>query len=205
MHRFRLVLILLATALALQACSRATSVESTLHTAVPAQPYSRILVLAVSKDLTRRQRFESVTAAALRESGNTAWPSTNYMDSIQELNRETVGAAARKANADAVLVMRIISQDISTEEVESRTGVKTERRSDHVYDFFRYDYNEYQEPGYTLVKNTVTMNSDLYEAAEGELIISVKSVTYEKESEFEIFDEASVAIAKRLQREGMIR
>jgi hypothetical protein len=51
----------------------------------------------------------------------------------------------------------------------------------------------------------VTLSTDIYETGQGDLIYSVETTTYEKESEFEIVDEATRAIGGRLKTDGLVR
>jgi hypothetical protein len=142
---------------------------------------------------------------ALQESGNLAEASIRAMPNGQPLNRDSVTQAMRATEAQAVVVTRLVSREVTAQEVAGRSGVKTRRKDEYAYDFFRYDYKEYEEPGYLVAKNTVTLSTDLYNSGDGALVYSIETTIYEKETEFEIFDEASTAIVRRLRRDGLIR
>jgi hypothetical protein len=54
-------------------------------------------------------------------------------------------------------------------------------------------------------RKTVTLLTDIYETSQGNLVYTVETTTYEKESEYEIVNEATRAIARRLKTNGLIR
>ena len=142
---------------------------------------------------------------ALQATGNVAVSSILSMPASEMLTNDTIAEAVKSAEADAILITRLVSAEITTEEIESRTGVKTTRKNEYVYDFFRYDYNEYEEPEYLIAKKSVVLSTDFYETNEGQLLFSIDTTTYQKETTFEIISESTDAIARRLKREGLVR
>ena len=193
-------------AVTLAACSRPTSLQPTWHAAKGSVgPYAQVLVVGVTSNQNRRRQFEDLLAARLRENGNTAWASSREMAIDEALNRDTVAGAVRKTGASTVVVTRLVNQEVSVDEVGARTGVKTQRKTETAVDFFRYDYNEYEEPGYLVVKTTVTLTTDVYDAADGRLLYSLDSVTFDKETDNEILSELTTAIARQLRRDGLVK
>jgi len=196
----------IAAIIALSACARPTAVSSTWqeHRQSPAHPYDKILVVGISDDSNQRRRFENLMLSRLQKSGTTAWASHQAMQPGTALNRETVAALVEQTGATAVIVTRLADQKISADKVDARTGHKTRRKSANPVNFFRYDYDEYEEPAYLVVKNTVSLTTDLYETKEGRLLYSIETTTYDKESGLEIIDEATSAIVGRLRRDGLV-
>ena len=203
MHR---LLIAVCATLLLGACSRPTEVSSTWHESPTAsRPYGKILVVGISADPRQRRRFENTLASKLEARGVTAWPSHQAMDADLEVNREAVLKIVASTGADAVIVSRLVNQEISTQEFADRTGIKTRRKTGTAIDFFRYDYDEYHEPAYLEVRTTVTLSTDVYETPRAELVYSLQTTTFDKESGFEILEEATTSIVKRLRRDRLIR
>jgi hypothetical protein len=199
-------LLLAATLSFAASCATPTKLSSTWHDqATVGDPFATLLVVGVSDDSGRRRRFEALMVQALQESGNLAEASIRAMPNGQPLNRDSITEAMRATEAQAVVVTRLVSREVTAQEVAGRSGVKTRRKDEYAYDFFRYDYKEYEEPGYLVAKNTVTLSTDLYNSGDGALVYSIETTIYEKETEFEIFDEASTAIVRRLRRDGLIR
>ncbi len=197
---------LIAVFLLSAACSKPTTVSSVWHEQRQASgPYTKIMVVGISADATQRRRFEVGMVQALQATGNVAVSSILSMPASEMLTNDTIAEAVKSAEADAILITRLVSAEITTEEIESRTGVKTTRKNEYVYDFFRYDYNEYEEPEYLIAKKSVVLSTDFYETNEGQLLFSIDTTTYQKETTFEIISESTDAIARRLKREGLVR
>jgi hypothetical protein len=192
---------------ALLGCSQPTRVTSTWAEQEPpdSRTFEKILVVGVTTNANRRRSFEDAVVDHLKARGNNAWASSRVMDVSATLDRESIGQAAESVGADALIATRLISRKVVAEEVDSRTGVKTQRKTGNVVDFFRYDYNEYEEPAYVIPKNTVVLSTDLYETRQGTLIYSLETTTYDKETIYDIIEEVSAAITSRLSRDKLVR
>ena len=199
----------LATLLGLIAagCSQPTQVSGRWEQPGYADgPFSRILVVGVSENAGRRRRFENEMAAKLDgEKGRTVWASYATLPEDATLDRPTIEAEVKKLQADSVIVTRLVSEQIRPEQTADRVGVDVVRKNEEIYDFFRYDYNEYVDPGELKTVATVQLATDVYEAADGQLIYRMSSTSFEVESEYQAVEEAAKAIAKQLRKEGLIR
>jgi hypothetical protein len=187
-------------------CSQPTQTASTWHAhGAAGRPFGKILVVGVTENSNQRRRFENAMVSVLEGGSSVAWASHELMPSNEPLNRDSVGKIVESTGADAVLATRLVSHEVAGEQVDARTGVKTNPQGQSVTNFFRYDYDEFEEAAYLVVKSTVTLTTEIYETSEGELVYSVDTTTYEKESEFEIIDEATRAIAERLRQDRVTR
>lgn len=196
----------IAAIVALSACTRPTTVSSTWHELKqsPASPYDNILVVGVSDDSNQRRKFENTLLSQLQGPAVRTWASHRAMQQGSTVNRDNIAETIARTGATAVIVTRLVNKQVSTEEVDARTGHKTRRKNEKAIDFFRYDYDEYDEPAYMVVKSTVSLSTDLYETKNGRLLYSIDTTTYDKESGPEIIDEATSAIVGRLRRDGFI-
>ena len=168
-------------------------------------PFSRILVVGVSENQGRRRRFENELAAKLDGSQNrTVWASYATLPEDAELNRDTIEAEVQELNADAVIVTRLVSRQVRTEQSADRVGVDVVRKDDEIYDFFRYDYNEYVDPGEIKTVQTVELATDVYETDQGLLIYSMTSTSFDVDTEYAAVEDAAKAIVKQLTREGLL-
>ena len=203
--KYALLLILLGLA-GLTACSRPTQIESTWHEpARSSRLFDKVLVVGISENARQRRRFENTMTAKLEKAGVVALASNRLMDKDAEPNQENVGKVVESTGATAILISRLVSHDVTSSEVEERTEIKTRRRSDTpVVDFFQYDYEEYDEAAYLVVKSTVSLSTDLYATRNGKLIYSIATTTFDKETGFEILDEVTTAIVSQLQRDDLI-
>ena len=108
-HAALLVLLLAATAAA-----SADEVVKTHEDPTFDGTVAKILVVGVHSDGNVRTMFENGMARALREAGTVAEPSIGRMGSAQELTADTLVAAAARADADAVLVVRAVDAEAQT-------------------------------------------------------------------------------------------
>ena len=167
--------------------------------------FDKVLVVGVSESARERRRFENTLTAKLEKAGVIAAPSHRSMQADADLNQEIVASAIESTGATAVMITRLVSHDVTSKEVEERTEIKTRRRSDApVVDFFRYDYEEYEEAAYLVVKSTVSLRTDIYETRNGKLTYSIDTTTFDKETSFEILDEVTTAIVGQLRNDGLV-
>ena len=166
--------------------------------------YERLLVVGVSESRDQRARFEKALVTALAERGVTAISGYKTL-ADRPLNRDSVEAAARESEADAVLVTRLEHRESRAKLAEKQIAVEKRRREGKVYEFFRYDYDEYREPEELKVATTATLVTDLFETAKGTKVWSAESTSFDKGSAFEVIVEQSDVIADRLKRDGWIK
>jgi hypothetical protein len=187
-------------------CSRPTDVTSTWHEhKASGRPYGKILVVGITQDSNNRRRFENAMVNALEGSRGTAWASHTRMTREEPLDRESVAKVVAATGADAVLVTRVVSHEVKGEAIDTRTGVATNPESERHYNLYRYDYGEYQQGASLKARTTISLSTDVYESARGELVYSLNTTTYDKETTGDILDEVTVAIAKRLREDRLIR
>jgi hypothetical protein len=168
-------------------------------------PFNNILVVGVHKDIQARRLFEDALASTISETGSQATTSLSVMEAASTIDRDAVVAAVRRAGADAVLITRLLDDDLSVRVSEGRTTAVAQRRSDvPLADFFRYDYVEYQDPTTYSTIRTVVLSSDLYNVSDETRIWSIESSSFEKESTDEILDSATRGISTQLRRDGLI-
>lgn len=189
----------------LAGCSTPTKVASSWHTEADRLASDQILVVGVSQELSTRRLFEDRIVERLQRGNTRAWASSRHMDSSAPLNKDSVATAVTATGATMVVVTRLVDQQVNVGEVDSRSGVQVARKNETPLDFFRYDYNEYDEPAYLVVKSNVGLATDVYRASDGELIYSIDTISYDTESKLDVIEDASKAIAARLRRDGLVR
>jgi hypothetical protein len=197
----------IAAGVLVSGCGRSTKVESGWEPAlVGSGPYNNILIVGVTESSRQRRRFENTLAKKLERDGVNIWASNQVMPENEELNRDTVAAAVKERAAAIVIVTQLVNAEVSTKEVPERTEIKTNRkRGGSVIDFVRYDYDEYEESAYIEVRSTVSLLTDVYETDNGKLIYQMKTTAFDKETDFEILDEVTSAIVKRLRDDRVTR
>jgi len=204
-HRFFLAAALGLLLVLMSGCAQNARVASTWHGDRVTEPVDGILVVAVGNDLTHRRMFEDRIVRELAAGGNTAWASSRRIDSTTPLRRESIEQAVRDTGARLVVVTRLSNQE--TEFVESREqgGIKARRRHDTPLDFFRYDYTLVEPADYLVARSAVNLATDVYRVETGALAYSLDTSIPPRDTRIEIIDEAALAIAARLRRDGLVR
>ncbi|MBT8442869.1 MAG: hypothetical protein KJO76_10825 [Gammaproteobacteria bacterium] len=198
----RILFTILVSLLTLSGCGGSAQVKSNWSEARERSgPFGSILVVGISESARQRRRFENALTEQLDKKGITAWASNRIMPVGAEINRENVMAAVGKTSATAVVVTQLVDQEISTKKIPGRTEMKSGTSSG----FFSYDYDEYEEEGQLQVRSSVTLLTEVYEIHNGALIYYIRSTSTNKRTDVEILDEQTLAIAKRLKRDRVVR
>lgn len=127
--------------------------------------YQKVLVVGMAENYTNRAQFESAVAAGLRERGAEATPYYRAVGGNTPIERERVRELAVEGGFDAILVTRILSADSDVEVKSGSTAVKSTRRDGRPLDFFRYDYEELNEPLNVALESQVTVAVGIYDTS----------------------------------------
>jgi hypothetical protein len=154
---------------------------------------SRILVVGVHPDRKVRGQFENSVTRALRMAGADGESSLARLGSTQELTADTLVTAARRADADAVLVTRVV--DVQTHNPDATTTF---------VEYFRA-YAAYQDPLPDTTSYTVVVTIDLYVVTSQTRVWGVESTTLEKHNLFGVIDDIANAVTTQLRTDGLIQ
>ncbi len=196
------------------ACTRPTKVDSAWAQNVPRdQQFRSVLVVGVTPNYTTRCRFERLMQKALNTPGTKVTTSCSLMSSKDPLNRDAIIALVGSIDADAVLSTRLVDGKGDLAE-----GSTDEARGETYYKPIGYGYDPYygafgvpvvygdfvaEQPALTL-RRTVVVSSNFYRAKDAALVYTLDTVTYNKESQFDVIDEITTAIAGRLRHDGLV-
>ena len=189
----------------LAACAQSTRVTSTWHGERNGLPADRVLVVSMSKDLNIRRSFEDMLVERLASTGNTSWASSREMDTSATLDRETLTRVVQVTGANLVMVTRLQDQRVQIAKTGEAAGVKVQRKDQTPLDFFRYDYEFFDDPQYLVPERTITLSTDVFHGENGALLYRIETVIPPLESRLEISNEAAKAIAARARRDGLVR
>lgn len=178
--------------LTLAGAAAAAEVEKTFQDASFAGTVAKILVIGVHDDFGTRAQFENAFARALRAVGAGGEPSLYSVGGIDTLTADRVVAAARKANADAVMVTRVV--DVQTENPDA---TKT------VAEYFQA-YSKYGDPLPVATTYTVRVRSDLYLVDTEARVWAVESTQFEKPDLFSVIEGIAGALTAQLRKDGLI-
>lgn len=212
-HRIGLAALLLGTVL-LAACTRPTKVDSEWPQGIPLDVrFNKVLVVGVSPAYNTRCRFERMMQDSLKAPGATVTTSCSRMSSKDPLTRDAIVAIVRETGAEAVLTTRLVDGSAGLEE-----GGTDESRGEAYYKPIGYGYDPYYgdfglpvvyadfvaEPPALTLRRTVVVSSNLYRASDAALVYTLDTTTYDKESQFDVIDEITTAIAGRMRSDGLL-
>ncbi len=179
----RLLTVMLITS-TLCGCS-STSLSGSWRNPDYQQTIRKVYLVGVSRQATQRRIFEDEFAGELEKYGIQAMASYRELDDAEGAGQEQIMAKARSGNANALLITRILGRH--TEEV-----VRPGRIYGYPYEpwgypprpyYYRYrDYYDRRfdmlyEPATIASYRVLTLESNLYDAASGELIWSAQLET----------------------------
>jgi hypothetical protein len=192
-------------AISLAACAQQTRVTSQWYGERSGLPADRVLVVSMSQDLNIRRSFEDMVVDRLAGTGNTSWASSREMDTSAPVDRESLTKVVQATGANLVTVTRLVDQEIQVGKAGEAAGVRVQRKDQTPLDFFRYDYEFFEDPQYLVPERAVSLQTDVFHGGNGTLLYRIETVIPPRETRFEISNEAAKAIVARLRRDGLVR
>ena len=166
--------------------------------------YQNILVLAISDDYDGRAQYERAVASGLRKEGVAATPYHRAVGGSGDISREKALELIDANGFDAVLVTQVRSSSTAMKVEQDSTGKKVSRRDDRPVDFFRYSYEELDEPGEISVLAEATLDTDLHNAADSSIVWSYSWSSNGSENVGILIDDSAAAVVRRLKRDKQL-
>ena len=167
--------------------------------------YSNILVVGVGGDYSNRAYFERAMVSRIKAEGAAAAAYYSVVGRNQPITRSTVSTVVKSRGFDAVLLVRVISQDadISVEASKSETKV-SRKEAGRAVDLFRYDYDELTQPGVINILSTVTISAEMFSGADETRMWSIESTINDKENVGQLIEAAADTIMAQLKKDRLI-
>ena len=166
--------------------------------------FANLLVLAIADDYTNRAHFERTVVSNLRAEGVSATAYYQAAGGNTPIDRDAARAVLANSGCDSLLVTRVLDTDMQAQIKQGSVAAKTTRRDERPIDFFRYDYEELDEPGSFEVRREATLRSDLYSAADENLVWSAEFLAKGADNVGKVIDEVSEKIVNQLRRDKRI-
>ena len=198
-------LFLAMTIVVITACVQQTEVIKLYDNSARAgQKYERLLVISIVGDTGTRRRLEELITGHLEAANVTAIAGYTETGLKTTILQDEIDAAARSANADAILITHIVSVDTRLDIDTGRTDILSECRGGDPVDYFLYDHRELKEPDTVKIAHTVVAVSNLYDASDGERLWTIQSTCFENTSMDEVLREEAKAIVRQLQIDKLV-
>lgn len=197
---------ILTGAILLSACSTtSTKVTKILHDSdYRGTQYSNILVITVADNYNRRAQFERTVVSGIRQTGAQATAYYTVVGHNPPVSSSAIMNAVRARNFDAVVFTRVKghSEDIVTK--DATPAAQASVVGGNLFDLFRYDYEEYQEPENIRMSTSVVMVTQLYDPADQKNVWAIEINSSDRESTANIIESAAAAIVKHLKRDKLV-
>jgi hypothetical protein len=203
MRAFRRALLLtLPTVLA--ACGTVTKVPlAWKDPAYTGSGFERIYVIGVAENPGTRRLFEDRFAAVLSDHGTFAAASYNTLPGTERLTENGIRQAMENGRFDGVIITRLVEEDHETTYVPPRT-YSVPRTYHGYYGYYRTSWEVVHEPGYTVTRTIVRLETNLYDVRNSALVWSGQSETLDPNTVADTIS-ATAAVAHRLAKDGLIR
>lgn len=166
--------------------------------------FSNFLVIGVAGSYNNRAYFERSVVSGLRARGASATAYYNVVSGNEPIDRDSVIQAVNDNGFDAVLVTRVLGQQSEIDVKNRSAGAKASTIGGRPINFFRYDYEELNEPAQINLAMTVTLVTELFSAADEKMIAAFETSSRNAETVNHLIESSAAAIVDRLARDNRI-
>ena len=159
------------------------------------------MIMAVSDSQQTRQIYEKYFVAELKKQNITATPSYTLISSKQKINRETVVAAIKDTDIDAVLVTYLISAD---SKVKHRNSILNTGYSASV-DSSQVSATIISNRGQSRDSEVFVLKNDLYDAQSKSLAWSAQTKSVGPESIDQVIKEVTAILIKEMLDDNVLK
>ncbi len=199
------VIMLASFSILLAACAASTRVAKTYSdNAYANSSFSNFLVIGVAGNYNARAQFERAVVSGLRAEGASASTYYSVVQGNEPISRDAVLGAVQSGSFDAVLVTRVIGQQTDVHVKSGSAGVKATTIAGSPVNFFRYNYEELNEPRSISLNTTVVLATELFSSADEKMIWAIESSSTDDAVIGVLIDNVAASIVSRLRRDGLI-
>lgn len=199
----RLFASLIAAAALLAGCAAGAGLTRTLDD-TRGESYQNILVIGIAAGYEGRAMFERSVVSKIRAAGGSAEAYYRIIGNNPPIDREQVREVVSQGNFDAVLVTRVDDRAYSVREQQGAIDAQATTKGGNVFNFFRYDYVELNEPASLDLTGSVVLTTELYAAADKRKAWAVKTTARDMANMSDLVEASASAVVKRMQRDGLI-
>ena len=183
-------------------CAGTELTHKQLDEAYKGKPVSNILVIAITGNEANRRSFERKFVSQLKAAGVEAISSEEAipMTADLELKKEAIINAVNQFKNDAVIITHLIERE------EKEAFTRSDEADRGYYGFYhsRYMGSYARDPGYSNVRKTIRLETNLYDVKTEKLIWSGQSKTISRDSKDQIINDVIKVVIKDLQNSKLI-
>jgi len=163
--------------------------------------YKHPMIIGISDSQQTRQIYEKYFVAELKKKNITATPSYKLINSKQEMNRETVVAAIKGTEIDAVLVSYLVSADVEIKHRDSPLGASYSGSAEGS----QISATIVSNRGRSRSEEVLVVKTDLYDVRSKKLAWSVQTKTVGPESIDDVVIDLSALLIERMFIDGVVK
>jgi hypothetical protein len=153
-------------------CAGTSTQEIEVYEPLPSQPFAKFLVLGIHEDGRIRRLFENAFVAELSGHGVEGVQSYRFIFEERAINVERVMRAVQESGADAVITVRAVDVDL-----QPKTARPIQRET------LEYDlFSDNPERRLLPQRDKVTLQTNVYQAANRHLVLSATSRVFNPDS-----------------------
>lgn len=200
----------LVVAVVLGACSAGPQVTRIQEVAESADtPYRNILVVTLLSSFDSRRYLEDEVVAQLAGLGTNAVASTSMMNTRTPVTRATFVKMVENIDADAVLLMQLVSLQSAGSYVDMNPESTVNLRPTAYWNVFSVDTTEYVEPQAIEFEHSLVLQTELYSVKTQAPVWGIRSSSkysmgFDRAKDYSIVRNEAEAIAKYLSRDRLI-
>ncbi len=197
---------LMAVVLFLSACSSTSTRVTKIYDDSDYRKarFSNVLVITVADNYDRRAQFERTVVSGIRRTGAEATAYYTVVGHNPAVSSSDIMNAVRARNFDAVVFTRVKRRSEKISEKDATPEAQAKVIGGNLFDLFRYDYEEYQEPTNIRMSTTVVLITQLYVTADKKNIWAIEITSSDRESTAQIIESSAAAIVKYLKRDKLV-
>jgi len=161
----------------------------------------KILLVGVAKDPWVRKMFEGELKEEFSDYNVNAVSSLEIVSPDEKITKENFELYFGNHNFDAVLVTRVVAENIEKSQVYNYTP------NYGYYGFYGYYYSAYSyayNPGYTVSQTNVNLETNVYDIKSMELAWSAMSESFDVKKASDLIDPIVQMIVDEMQSDGLI-
>ncbi len=195
----------LLTLIAISSCTSTKLTSVWMDEKKSGKSYDDILIIGISDQDINRRLFEEQFASQLKAAGVESEVSYSILPKGTKINRDTVSAAIKGKDIDAVIVTHMVSVEEKKVFRQSMGYAPGYGYYDGLYNYYPYVNNYVNQPGYYDTAKIVHLETNLYEANSDDLVWTAQSQSFAPESAKEVIDELVKLAIKDLKQKGLIK
>ena len=208
MEKLKYLRLMLIAALFISACGSTTTITSSYKApGVTTVAYKKIFISALVATVSVRQTIENGIAQFLATKGITSVKSTDifppdFHSSGNDKSKDSVLARIHATNCDGILTIALLNKETEMSYVQGTAYAGGPYRTFGGY--YGYGYGSFYSPGYYQEDKIYSIQTNLYDAKNENLIWSAQSKTVNPSSLDDFLQGYEKAIAEQVVKDGVM-